>query len=65
MPNKRYSEDGDGAGLAGKVKGPKGSAASFSETAAAKDDEKADLNNTGVAMPHDSTKKLPSAGKTS
>ena len=60
MPNQRYNEDGDGAGLPQKVKGSKGSEASFKETAAEKDDEKADLNNTGVKMPQSGANSLPS-----
>ena len=62
MSNKRYEEDQD-AGLPQRVKGPKGSPASFGGLGADKDDEKADLNSTGVRMPQESTKKLPKAGE--
>lgn len=70
MPNKRYNEDldDDNAGLPQKVKGPTGGPAVFKEYSTPKgdvDDEKADLNKTGVAMPQDSEKHLPKAGKTS
>ena len=67
MSNKRYEEDQD-AGLPQKVKGPKGSPAVFKEFTSEKggvEEQKADLNKTGVAMPQDSEKHLPKAGKTS
>ena len=58
----KYNEDEGGAGLSQKVKGPKGSPASFKETPADKDDQKTDINGSGVKMPQDSTNKLPRAG---
>ena len=58
MPNKRYVEDEDGGGLPGQVKGKKGEAASFKPLGGDKDDEQANLNKTGVKMPHDNEKKL-------
>lgn len=65
MANKRYNEDEGGSELPQKVKGPKGSEASFGKVGADKDDEQSDINNTGVSMPSDSPKSLPKAGKTS
>lgn len=67
MPNKRYDEDldDDNAGLPQKVKGPKGGPAVFKEYSDPKggvEEQKADLNKTGVAMPQDSEKHLPKAG---
>lgn len=64
MSNNRYNEGGDGAGLPQKVKGPKGSEASFKELGSDKDDSKSDPNGSGVKMPNDSVKHLPKAGET-
>ena len=55
-------EDDSAPGLPGKVKGPTGSPAAFKEVPAEKNDEKADLNKTGVKSPEDSVKHLPKAG---
>lgn len=57
MPNADYKDD-DAGELAQKVKGSKGEAPSFASTSADKDDQKADLNNSGVKMPQDSAPKL-------
>lgn len=63
MANQRYSEDGDGNDLPEKVKGKSGGPAKFSGQASKDgDDQEANLNKTGVNMPHESPKHLPKAG---
>ena len=66
MANKRYREDDDGEGLDQRVRGPKGEAAKFKEFKGVEgsvEEERSNLNKTGVAMPQDSEKSLPKAGK--